>query len=169
MSEVNTGREVLSIYPPDHHDQRREAMINSAAITNRLKALGLKQKDVAAATGLRQATVSQKINNIRPMLLSEAETIAGLLKIGDLEFSYFFFSKALQLSERKEVRRMKEKAEIFDLASKVLDVLAEGECTAKEAKCVLTVADNALLCRSMVLTKEARDNRRREKETTQEG
>lgn len=76
-------------------NRKEKDMVNSAAIHDRLRTLGLKQKDVADATGLRQSTVSQKINNIRPMLLSEAETIANLLKIGDEDFRFYFFSQGV--------------------------------------------------------------------------
>lgn len=51
------------------------------------------QKDVAKALGLAQPTVNQKINNIRPMDLDEAEKLSVLLNINPDEFSIYFFYK----------------------------------------------------------------------------
>ena len=50
------------------------------------------QKDVAEKIGVAQPTVNQKINNIRPMDLQEAEAIADLLKISPREFVEYFFT-----------------------------------------------------------------------------
>lgn len=55
--------------------------------------LQLTQKDIAKSLGLAQPTVNQKINNIRPMDLDEAEKISVLLKIRPEEFSIYFFYK----------------------------------------------------------------------------
>ena len=43
--------------------------------------LQLTQKDVAKVLNIAQSTANQKINNIRPMDLDEAEKICDLLKI----------------------------------------------------------------------------------------
>lgn len=67
-------------------------MVNSRKIKGRLVELGLTQKDVAEKIGVAQPTVNQKINNIRPMDLQEAEAIADLLKIGPREFVEYFFT-----------------------------------------------------------------------------
>lgn len=67
-------------------------MVNSSKIKERAKTLGIRQRDIALSLGLRQSTVNQKINNVRPMLLEEAEQIAKLLKISDAEFAVYFFS-----------------------------------------------------------------------------
>ena len=45
------------------------------------------QKDVANFLGLAQPTVNQKLNNIRPMNLNEAEKISDLLNITPEEFA----------------------------------------------------------------------------------
>lgn len=66
-------------------------MINSILIKSRMQQLGIKQKDLAKELKLAKPTVSQKINNIRPMTLSEANTISRILKINIEEFGEYFF------------------------------------------------------------------------------
>lgn len=53
--------------------------------------LQITQKDVANSLGLAQPTVNQKINNIRPMDLNEAEKLSVLLHIKPEDFSVYFF------------------------------------------------------------------------------
>lgn len=67
-------------------------MINSKKLKDRAKSMGIKQADMAAALGLRQSSVNQKINNARPMLLEEAEKLADLLQITDDDFRAYFFA-----------------------------------------------------------------------------
>ena len=68
-------------------------MINANKIKGRLVELGLTQKDGAQALNIAQATFSQKINNIRPMDLDEAEKLAALLRIDGADYgSYFFYT-----------------------------------------------------------------------------
>lgn len=67
-------------------------MINSKKIKERAAELGLRQMDIAKARGLQQSTVNQKINNVRPMSLKEAEIMAEVLQIENTEFSIYFFS-----------------------------------------------------------------------------
>lgn len=67
-------------------------MINSAKIKGRMVELGITQKDMAEYLGIAAPTVSQKLNNVRPMDLVEAERIAEMLKIPDNEFGKYFFS-----------------------------------------------------------------------------
>ncbi len=55
--------------------------------------LQLTQKDVANSLGIAQPTANQKINNIRPMDLDEAEKLSILLKIPPEEFTKYFFYK----------------------------------------------------------------------------
>ena len=66
-------------------------MPNTQKIQDRLKELGLTQSDLAAALSLATPTVSQKINNIRPTTLEEAEKMAKVLKIKDRDFGSYFF------------------------------------------------------------------------------
>lgn len=68
-------------------------MVNSKMLKDRAKSLGIRQCDIAKALGLQQSTVNQKINNVRPMLLAEAEMMAELLGITNEEFSVYFFAK----------------------------------------------------------------------------
>lgn len=66
-------------------------MINTLKIKARMVELGLVQKDVAKAMGIATPTVSQKLNNIRPMNLEEADKLADLLKIDTIQFGEYFF------------------------------------------------------------------------------
>lgn len=66
-------------------------MINTNKLKGRMMELGLTQKDVAVALAIAQPTVNQKINNIRPIDLDEAEKLCTLLKIDDTEFASYFF------------------------------------------------------------------------------
>lgn len=67
-------------------------MVNSAKIMGRMVELRITQADLAVKLGITQPTVSQKINNIRPMDLDEAEKMAEILKIGMPDFASYFFS-----------------------------------------------------------------------------
>lgn len=66
-------------------------MVNTKKINSRIMELGYTQKDVALYLKVAQPTVSQKLNNIRPMDLNEAEMLCKLLKIKDEEFGEYFF------------------------------------------------------------------------------
>lgn len=68
-------------------------MINTNKIKGRMVELQLTQKDVARALNLAQPSVNQKINNIRPMDLGEAERLSELLNIPPNEFATYFFYK----------------------------------------------------------------------------
>lgn len=75
--------------------QRRKdvkSVINSNKIKKRITELGMTNKDVANKLNLALPTVSQKINNVRPMKLDEAEKLGKLLKIKDNEFTVYFFT-----------------------------------------------------------------------------
>ena len=67
-------------------------MLNSKKIKGRMVELGVTQKDIAKSIGKAAPTVSQKINNLRPMDLEEAEKIAEILKIPTGEFGIYFFA-----------------------------------------------------------------------------
>lgn len=67
-------------------------MINTRKIKSRMCELGLTQKDVANALHIAQPTVNQKINNIRPMDLQEAEDLSKILKIDSMDFAEYFFA-----------------------------------------------------------------------------
>lgn len=66
-------------------------MINSKKMKGRMVEMGVTQKDIAKQLGVAAPTVSQKINNVRPMDLDEAEKIADMLGISDFEFREYFF------------------------------------------------------------------------------
>lgn len=68
-------------------------MINTNKIKGRMSEMQLTQKDIAEQMGLAQPTVNQKINNIRPMDLNEAEKLSDILKIPEEEFTTYFFYK----------------------------------------------------------------------------
>lgn len=72
-------------------------MINSSKIKGRMAELGITQKDVARFLNIAPPTVSQKINNVRPMDLNEAEALAQILKIQPGEFGAYFFSGMVAL------------------------------------------------------------------------
>lgn len=67
-------------------------MINTNKVKGRIVELGMTYKDVAGALNIALPTVSQKINNVRPMTLTEAEILCGLLNIEPTEFTQYFFS-----------------------------------------------------------------------------
>lgn len=68
-------------------------MINSNKLKGRIVEMGLSQSLVANHLNISQPTLSQKINNLREMDLSEAEKLAELLHIPDSEYgSYFFYN-----------------------------------------------------------------------------
>lgn len=68
-------------------------MINTSKIKGKMAELQLTQKDVAKFLGLAQPTVNQKINNLRPMTLDEAEKLSSLLKIDESMFGKYFFAQ----------------------------------------------------------------------------
>lgn len=67
-------------------------MLNESKIRGRMAEQNITQKEVAAALGVAPATVSQKLNRIRPMNLDEAEKLAVLLGISDEDFGTYFFA-----------------------------------------------------------------------------
>lgn len=67
-------------------------LINAGKVKGRLVELGLTQKDVAKVLGIAQPTVNQKINNVRPMDLDEAEKLSEILKLKPEEFQAYFFT-----------------------------------------------------------------------------
>ena len=66
-------------------------LLNTSKVKGRLAELGLTQKDVAGALEIAQPTANQKINNIRPMDLNEAEKLANMLHLSPEEFQVYFF------------------------------------------------------------------------------
>lgn len=69
-------------------------MINTDKLKARMAELGVTQVQLAKKLGIAAPTMCQKLNNIRPLSLEEAEIVAAELKIKDREFgSYFFTSR----------------------------------------------------------------------------
>lgn len=54
---------------------------------------GLTQKDVALCLHIAPATVSQKINGVRPLHLDEAENLANILRIDSNAVGAYFFTQ----------------------------------------------------------------------------
>lgn len=67
-------------------------MVNTLKLKARMVELGLNQKDIARELRLAPSTVSQKINNVRPMYLEEANLLADLLKLNTMQLGEYFFS-----------------------------------------------------------------------------
>lgn len=67
-------------------------MLNTNKIKGRMAELNLTQADVAKALNIATPTANQKINNIRPLDIEEAEVLAGLLNIDSGEFGTYFFA-----------------------------------------------------------------------------
>lgn len=68
-------------------------MVNTNKIKARIVELGINQQDVAKALGIAQPTLSQKINNIRPIDVNEALMLADFLKIQPTEYPAYFFMR----------------------------------------------------------------------------
>jgi transcriptional regulator with XRE-family HTH domain len=68
-------------------------MVNTNKIKGRIVELGMTYKDVADELKIALPTVSQKINNVRPLYLHEAETLARLLQIKPDDFVMYFFAE----------------------------------------------------------------------------
>lgn len=67
-------------------------MVNTNKIKGRMRELELTQADVAQCLKIAQPTANQKINNVRPFDLDEAEKLSDLLHIDSGEFGDYFFA-----------------------------------------------------------------------------
>lgn len=67
-------------------------MVNTSKMKARMIEFGLTQKDLAKALNIATPTMSQKLNNIRPMYLKEADILADMLKIDTNQFGEYFFT-----------------------------------------------------------------------------
>ena len=54
--------------------------------------LSITQAELASKIGIATPTMCQKINNLRPFSLDEAEKVADILKIKDKDFGIYFFA-----------------------------------------------------------------------------
>ena len=76
-------------------------MVNTQLLMKRMKEKGISQADVAVELSLARPTVSQKLRNVRPMFLDEAEQLSKLLHIAPGEFgAYFFLEEVAQSNEK---------------------------------------------------------------------
>ena len=80
----------------------KEISVDTKKIKIRLIELGLTQQDIAKFLDLATPTINQKINNVRPMTLLEAEKIAVLLKITKQEFCDFFYQNGIGGKDGKD-------------------------------------------------------------------
>ena len=64
---------------------------NTDKIKARMDELSITQVQLARELGVATPTICQKINNIRPFSLEEAEKVAEVLKIKDKDFGSYFF------------------------------------------------------------------------------
>jgi len=68
-------------------------MVNTDKLKGKIRELRKTQGDCADSIGVKTPTFNQKINNIRPFSLSEAEKLRNYLEITNEEFAeYFFYS-----------------------------------------------------------------------------
>ena len=67
-------------------------MVNTNKIKGKIVELGMTNKNLASALNLALPTISQKLNNVRPMYLHEAEIIGKLLNIKPEDFTIYFFA-----------------------------------------------------------------------------
>ena len=70
-------------------------MVNSDKLKGIMKEKRMTQADAAKILGLSECTVNQKINNVRPFFLDEAELLANALEIDSGSFGAYFFSSAV--------------------------------------------------------------------------
>lgn len=71
-------------------------MVNTEKIKKRINELGMTQGEIAKIISVATPTICQKINNIRPFSLEEAEKVAEILRISDGEFKNYFFVSDLR-------------------------------------------------------------------------
>lgn len=67
-------------------------MVNTEKIMARMKEEGVTQKELADRLKIARPTVSQKLRNVRPMFLDEAEKISEVLNIKQSDFGSYFFA-----------------------------------------------------------------------------
>ena len=68
-----------------------EKMVNSDKLKGIMREKRMTQADAAKLLGLSECSVNQKINNVRPFFLDEAEKLANALEIRFRRFWRIFF------------------------------------------------------------------------------
>lgn len=71
-------------------------MPNADKLKQRMFDMGISQAELAAKIGIAAPTMCQKINNLRPFYLEEAEKVAAILEIKNEEFGAYFFTRNLR-------------------------------------------------------------------------
>lgn len=66
-------------------------MVNTKALKDRMNEKEITLDMIAEAIDKKPVTARQKISNVRPIFLNEAEVIQNLLEIPDDEFRHYFF------------------------------------------------------------------------------
>lgn len=66
--------------------------MNTNKLKGLMKELNITQADVAKELDIAQPTANQKINNVRPFDLDEAEKLANMLHIEAGDFGTYFFA-----------------------------------------------------------------------------
>lgn len=78
-------------------------MAGYVRVKSRLKRMGKTQAQLAEYVGIAYATMNQKLNGFRPLVLYEAEKVAKYLEIPDQEFATYFFNRGF-VQRRKPLR-----------------------------------------------------------------
>jgi transcriptional regulator with XRE-family HTH domain len=67
-------------------------MVNTKMLIARMKELGISQQELADNCSVKRPTMNQKLHNVRPISLNEAQIIQRTLHIPENEFGAYFFS-----------------------------------------------------------------------------
>lgn len=67
-------------------------MVNSQMLKEKMKEQGVSVKELALSLDIAAPTMSQKINNVRPMYLDEVWDIAQKLQIDVSDYGAYFFN-----------------------------------------------------------------------------
>lgn len=91
-------------------------MVNSDKLKGIMREKRMTQADAAKLLGLSECSVNQKINNVRPFFLDEAEKLANALEIDSGGFSVYFFASQvakcnIEFSKNKIITEKKMKYE----------------------------------------------------------
>lgn len=74
---------------------KAKKLVDSKRIRARMIMLGLRNRDLAKAWGCAEQTASQKLNGTRPLSLEEANKLAQLLKLSEVEYYVFLFKSEI--------------------------------------------------------------------------
>lgn len=71
-------------------------MVNTNKLKGRIREMNKTQKDCATELGIKTPTFNQKINNIRPFSLVEAQKLRDMLNLRGDQFAEYFFHDVLR-------------------------------------------------------------------------